>query len=180
MNQYNKEYREKYKDELNERARQYALTHKEHKKQYDLEYNEKNREKKKKQHKEYYQNNKGVINEKLKEKYKTDIQYKISLNLRRRIIKLVRRNQKAGSAVKDLGCSTEELKVYLENKFYCHPKTGEPMTWDNWTIDGWHIDHIIPLSSFDLTNKEQFLKACHYTNLQPLWAEENLEKSNKI
>jgi hypothetical protein len=48
------------------------------------------------------------------------------------------------------------------------------MTWDNWTTDGWHIDHIKPLaSSFDLTDRKQFLEACHYTNLQPLWAKDN-------
>lgn len=50
------------------------------------------------------------------------------------------------------------------------------MTWDNWAPKGWHVDHIIPLSSFDLTNRDQLLAACHYTNLQPLWAKENLQK----
>jgi hypothetical protein len=73
-----------------------------------------------------------------------------------------------------LGCTIPELKFYLESKF--QPE----MTWDNWSYEGWHIDHIIPLDSFDLSNKEEFLKACHYTNLQPLWAEENFKKNNKI
>jgi desulfoferrodoxin (superoxide reductase-like protein) len=54
------------------------------------------------------------------------------------------------------------------------------MTWDNWTTDGWHIDHIKPLASFDLTDRKQLLEACHYTNLQPLWAKDNLIKSDKI
>jgi hypothetical protein len=69
-----------------------------------------------------------------------------------------------------LGCSIPELKTYLESKFQ------EGMSWENWGIYGWHIDHIIPLDAFNLTNREEFLKACHYTNLQPLWAEENLKK----
>jgi hypothetical protein len=54
------------------------------------------------------------------------------------------------------------------------------MNWDNYGRKGWHIDHIIPLSNFNLQDREQFLKANHFTNLQPLWAEENLQKSDKI
>ena len=54
------------------------------------------------------------------------------------------------------------------------------MTWDNWSLVGWHIDHEIPLYAFDLTDREQLLRACHYTNLQPMWAIDNLEKSNKL
>jgi hypothetical protein len=52
------------------------------------------------------------------------------------------------------------------------------MSWDNY--GKWHLDHIIPLSSFDLTNREQFLKAAHYTNYQPLWAHENFMKRAKL
>lgn len=81
-------------------------------------------------------------------------------------------NAKSGSAVRDLGCSVDFLKTYLESLF----QSG--MSWDNWTLNGWHIDHISPLSSFNLSNRDELLKACHYTNLQPLWAKDNLAKSN--
>ena len=54
------------------------------------------------------------------------------------------------------------------------------MTWDNYGYYGWHIDHITPLASFDLTNRQQLLEACHYTNLQPMWAKDNMTKSDKI
>jgi desulfoferrodoxin (superoxide reductase-like protein) len=54
------------------------------------------------------------------------------------------------------------------------------MNWDNYGRSGWHIDHIKPCASFDLTKKEEQLKCFHYTNLQPLWARENLIKSDKI
>jgi hypothetical protein len=127
----------------------------------------KNRKKKKskfqKREREYYYN---VL--------KKNIQSRIAYSLRNRLKQVLKNNYKCGSAVDDLGCSVTELKVYLELKF----KDG--MSWENWGRLGWHIDHIIPLSSFDLTDREQFLKACHYTNLQPLWAKENLSKGDRI
>lgn len=93
--------------------------------------------------------------------------------MRSRLNKAIKGNFKSGSAVRDLGCSVEYLKAYLEGQF-------EPgMSWKNWSLKGWHIDHIRPLSSFDLTDREQFLQAIHYTNLQPMWAEENLKKGKK-
>lgn len=96
--------------------------------------------------------------------------------LRNRINRAIKYNYKSGSAIRDLGCSIEFLIYYLEQKFYKNPYTGENMTWKNRGLYGWHIDHIIPLSSFNLMNRKQFLRACHYTNLQPLWAKENLLK----
>ena len=105
-------------------------------------------------------------------KYNTNVNHRLACNLRTRINKVVKRNQKIGSAVADLGCSLDELKNYFERLFV------DGMSWTN--FGKWHIDHILPLSSFDLTDREQFLKACNYRNLQPLWAEDNLKKSNKI
>lgn len=81
---------------------------------------------------------------------------------------------KRESTIKYLGCSLEELKIYLESKF----KDG--MTWENYGMRGWHIDHIRPVSLFDLTDEQQVSVAFHYSNLQPLWARENIVKSNKI
>ena len=124
--------------------------------------------------KAYKEANKDKINSYFKNRKKTNIQYKLSCNLRNRLNSAINRNQKAGSAVKDLGCTIPELKTYLESKF----QPG--MSWDNWTFDGWHIDHIKPLASFDLTDRNQLLEACHYTNLQPLWATDNLSKRDKI
>ena len=93
-----------------------------------------------------------------KNRLKTNIQYKLCCNLRSRLYKAINRNFKAGSAVRDLGCTVEELKPYLESKF----QPG--MTWDNWTTDGWHIDHKIPLrdgGADKIENMQALCKCCH-------------------
>jgi len=72
-----------------------------------------------------------------------------------------------------IGCSWEDLKLYLESKF----QIG--MSWDNYGYYGWHIDHIIPVSNFDIENLEELKKCMHYTNLQPLWMSDNLKKGNR-
>ena len=108
----------------------------------------------------------------------TEINYKLLCTLRKRISKLVRRNQKAGSAIADLMMSISNFKIYLEERFYPNPETGEMMSWENYGKK-WHIDHIIPLASFDLTNRQQFLQACHYINLQPLWVSDHKQKTVK-
>jgi len=69
-----------------------------------------------------------------------------------------------------LGCTPQELKEHLEKQFV------EGMTWEN--RGEWHIDHIIPLSS--AKNEDEVYRLCHFTNLQPLWALDNLKKSNKL
>ena len=125
----------------------------------------------------YRKNSRKIItknNRYAQKKMKLDINYKLAARLRSRLYSAIRDNQKCGSAVADLGCSVPELKSYLESKF----QSG--MNWDNWGIRGWHIDHIIPLSSFDLQNPEEFRKATHYTNLQPLWWYENFDKRAKM
>jgi len=102
------------------------------------------------------------------------LEFKIANNLRTRLNAAIRNKAKVGSAVSDLGCSIEELIIHLEKLFL------PGMTWGNKGKDGWHIDHIIPLARFDLTDKKQFLQACHYTNLQPMWAKDNAKKGTKI
>lgn len=101
---------------------------------------------------------------------------RLSGNLRARLRMALKSGQKVGSAVRDLGCSVEELKKRFESMFYQNPKTGEMMTWENYGKFGWNIDHIKPLASFDLTDRKQLLEACHYTNLQPMWWRENMKK----
>ena len=101
-----------------------------------------------------------------------DTEFKIKHLLRCRMRKAIKamNAEKNFNTLELTGCSIPFLKEHLEKQF----KQG--MTWDNHTTDGWHIDHIRPCCSFDLTKKEQQEECFHYTNLQPLWATDNLKK----
>jgi hypothetical protein len=110
----------------------------------------------------------------LKNRRILDINFKLSGNLRTRINQAIKINSKRGHTLDLLGCSIVFLKERLESQF----KKG--MTWDNWALDGWHIDHIYPCTSFDLTKKSEQKICFHWSNLQPLWAKDNLSKSAKI
>jgi len=107
-------------------------------------------------------------------RYNQDITYKLGNLLRTRIwIALKTQNLKKNHSTMELtGCSKEELIEYLESQF------SEGMTWENWSLNGWHIDHIRPISSFDLSDPAQVKECFHYSNLQPLWAIDNLKKSD--
>ena len=127
--------------------------------------------------KKYKIENKDKINayRRQREKFrrKIDSSYKLITNQRTRITGILKKH-KTDKTLDLLGCSAQFLRTYLENKFL------EGMTWDNYGKDGWHVDHIIPCSSFDLTDQSQQLICFHYTNLQPLWAIDNIKKGNKI
>jgi hypothetical protein len=169
-----KAYRDSNKEKISLYGKNYHQTNKEKRKLQKKLYYQINKEKRKLCGKLYYENNKSKRHNYHYNKLNTDIQYKLRNRLRSRLYNAINRNYKSGSAVKDLGCSIEEFKIYLESKF------SPGMTWENWSTNGWHIDHINPLSSFDLKDRKQFLEACHYTNLQPLWADENLSKGKKV
>jgi hypothetical protein len=154
-----KEYRLKNKEKENDRSRKWHIENKTKVSRYRV----KNKEKISTNHLIYVKNRR-----------KNDIQFRLQTNLRSRLRRAIKINQKAGSAIKDLGCTIPELKTYIENQF----QPG--MTWDNYGRSGWHIDHRLALANFDLTDKNQFLRACNYTNLQPMWAMENIRKSNKL
>lgn len=105
-----------------------------------------------------------------RQKYYADPQRNLARAIRRRLYMARKAQCKTGKTLEYLGCSWADLKVHLEKQF----KPG--MTWENYGVSGWHIDHIIPLCAFDLTKEEELKKACHYTNLRPLWGHENLAK----
>lgn len=101
-----------------------------------------------------------------------DENFRLARNLRKRLRTAMKDNFKTGSAVSDLGLSIDDFKKYLESKFV------DGMNWENYGRKGWHIDHIIPLSKFDLSDPNQQKAACHHSNLQPMWWKDNLRKGN--
>ena len=142
-----------------------------------LKYNRDNPDKHSKHNRDYYRKNKEIClkrnNSYMKKKMQTDPNYRLKRLLRDRFRKALKNNYKNGSAVKDLGCSIEEFKIYLESKFI------NGMSWDGIFSGSIHIDHIRPLASFNLVNREELQTALHYTNLQPLWSKDNLKKGAK-
>lgn len=126
----------------------------------------------------YYQNNKEKIQLKNKENHKkrlkNDPSYKLLCSIRHRIKETIKRGYKSASSKHLLGCAVEKARNHIESQF------KEGMTWENHGKFGWHIDHIKPCASFDLTDPEQQRQCFHYTNLQPLWWRDNLSKGEKI
>lgn len=84
------------------------------------------------------------------------------------------RNKKSSRALDLLGCTIDEFKKWIESQF----KPG--MSWENHGYHTWHVDHIRPVSSFDLSDPVQQAECFHYTNHQPLWALENLKKGKRL
>jgi hypothetical protein len=98
---------------------------------------------------------------------------KLAAMLRRRILKALDGEVKSGSTYELLGCTWEHLRWHIEAQF------DGKMTWENHG-SYWHLDHIIPLDSFDLSDPAQQRRACHWKNLQPLEAKENIRKKNRL
>lgn len=102
---------------------------------------------------------------------KGDPLFRIAGNLRSRVRTALRQNLKSQTTMNLVGCSIDDLKVHLQNLF------TKGMNWENY--GQWHVDHIIPCSTFDLNSEKEQRKCFSYKNLQPLWAKDNILKSNK-
>lgn len=102
--------------------------------------------------------------------------FRLITNIRNGISEVIARGCKSARSLELLGCSREEHIEYIQAKF------TEGMSWDNYgnTKDSWNIDHIRPVSSFDLTLPEEQQACFHYSNTQPMWAMENNYKRTKM
>ena len=170
----NNQYYINNKEKIDEKRKQWAENNKDRLHEYGKKWREENKERKSKHDREWPLNNRWRINKRRYDRYNNDVQYKLSSLLRTRLRDVLNGRIKSGSSVRDLGCSLTELKEHIESMF------KEGMSWENHGKYGWHIDHMLPLSSFDLTDREQLLIACNYKNLQPLWAFENLSKGATV
>lgn len=147
------------------------------------EYRRKNTETIKAQKKDYYQSNKDSIceyhkkhkeqrNERLKVLRATNIEWRITQSLRARVHDVLQR-YKSTSFSSLLGCTHNHLKIWLQSQFV------NGMDFENYG-SYWHIDHIIPVSVFDINDKIQQLLCFNWSNLRPLQVHKNLQKSNKL
>ena len=140
-------------------------------------YQEANPEKIKAKNKAYYTNNRDRITRRntasTKRRRQTNPAFRLLDNMRRRVNNALNGKSKSARTLELLGCTVEQARQHLESQF------KEGMTWENYGIYGWHVDHIVPCASFDMTKEAEQRKCFHYTNLQPLWAKDNLAKGNK-
>lgn len=159
---------EKYKNKSKEKMRKYRKSNIEYRKrqnEFTKEWRKKNKCKTQGYRKKWHLENKDKP------------EYKTIKNLRRRLREVLKGQKKSNSFMLLLGCSIEFFIEYMESKF-------EPgMTWENYGNPNgdhsncWHVDHIKPCCSFDLSDPEQQKICFHYTNLQPLWGKDNLRKN---
>ena len=163
-----KEYYKANVDKIKEQKKEYYKANVDKFKQY----NKNNADKLKEQKKQYNKANRDTINKQRTLRRNQDPLFKLKENTRSRIRQSIKNNgyTKQSRTYKILGCSYEQFKSHIEKQF------TEGMNWDN--HGEWHLDHIIPIS-LGLT-EEEIIALNHYTNFQPLWAEDNIQKSNNI
>jgi len=194
LKKYMKIYRQNHKIEISElqkewyklnkqkiliQRKKYRCNHKKYIREWRLRnhnklllYYKKYREEHKEQIKKYQKEHQKERHLWSKRKMKKSISFRMTKYLRTRIYNALKYNYKSQSTIKLLGCSIDFLKKYLQLKF----QSG--MSFENY--GKWHVDHIKPCAKFDLSKASEQKKCFNYTNLQPLWAEDNLRKHSKL
>jgi hypothetical protein len=177
-------YREANKEAISVRRKEKYQQEKEVVKQKQRDYRKRDPQRYRENHnrvqKEWRVKNKdrvrAIYNRHMKKKRSSDVLFWLKCAVRERMCCALRKQSSAKSdrTIVLVGCTVSQLRRHLESLFL------PGMTWANRGIHGWHIDHIIPVSRFDLSDPAQQAAAFHYTNLQPLWAKDNRRKSNKV
>ena len=167
-----------HKDEADKRERIWRNANRDRVRGYDAKQSK--TERRKQGRRDYYLENKDSImewNRKYRtRKYREDIQFNLAMKIRRRIwsaLKLAEA-KKSDKTINILGCSFDEYSKYIESLF------TDNMTWGKVKLGEIHIDHIIPVCSFNLTDAGQLAEAFNYKNTQPMWAKDNYSKSSRM
>ena len=156
-----KKYREKNKEKVREMIDDWNIKHPERIKEYERT-----------RYKKHKKKRNAATLKRYRSRYSKDTNFRLANIIRLRIRKAVVKQYRTSSSKELLGCTIQEVREYLASKF----QPG--MSWEN--HGEWHIDHILPCSSFDLTKVSEQKRCFHYTNLQPLWAADNLSKGCSI
>lgn len=182
LTEYARLLRIAFPDEMREKAAAWVRTHREQARSYTRRWQHKNQHSPK-----WIESRKATINrrkesgklrkydrEYCKKRRDTDLNFKLRKTLQSRIRMALKKGSKASSTTQLLGCSIESFKLYLESKF----ESG--MSWENYSFSGWHIDHIMPCAIFDLSKPEHQKRCFHFSNMQPMWAADNLRKGDRV
>jgi hypothetical protein len=174
VKQTRQQWRDANRDLENQWNKKYRTINQERIRLQERERYAKNAERVRARKKEAYAKNKiklNVARKARRELYKKDPLFNLAKRLRDRIYGIFNRKNcpKNSTTQKLLGCNWSEAKEHLENQF------SDGMSWEN--MGSWHIDHIVPLAS--ATTQEELIALCHYSNLQPLWAFDNMSKGSK-
>ena len=173
IKEHRRKYYQKNSEKIKEREAKYRRENSEKIKEREAKYRQENSEKVKERVKKYRRENPEKIRVYLNKRYKNDENFRMIAILRARLRKSLnsQSSKKSKRTLELVGCSIRDIRQHLENQF----KDG--MSWEN--QGEWHIDHIKPCPLFDLTDPEQQKECFNYKNLQPLWAIDNIKKSNK-
>ncbi len=167
--------RAKHKELLLQKARQWRAEHKERIAEYNKQWLSANRALGMASRTRWYNANRERMVARQNEKYRTDLHFRIKVNLRGRLYTVLSRRRlngwKSAATMTLVGCSLDELIQHLTGLF------TEGMSWDNY--GRWHIDHKRPCDSFDLTRPEEQRECFHFSNLQPMWAADNIRKGSR-
>jgi hypothetical protein len=167
------EWYQNNKEHANKVSKEWYQNNKEHAAKVSKEWRLKNKEKDKNDQAKWRLENKEWRRNYEKNRYKTDINFRLTKLCRGRIRKIIKGENKSVSTMKLIGCTPDELRQHLESKF-------EPwMNWENQGLGGWDVEHIIPMSKFNLICPVQQHACCHWSNLQPMEHIANIKKGNK-
>lgn len=180
---HNSLYRKRHPEKIKEYAKRAYWSKVERNRARNRKYQSENREKILAKGREYYWKNRDLIARKRKANKEKFRQYARNQRLKNPVVasqrcRVYREFKKLSlnkpcHSLELMGCDAEFLKSHIEKQFKCG------MSWGNYGYRGWHVDHIRPICSFDLSDPQQHKAAFHYSNLQPMWGRDNFAKGGK-